>query len=106
MASTAEFKVKKQVKEILAMYGAYVYMPVSNGMGAPALDLIVCLNGFYLSIETKAPGGAATPRQRRTMGLIEAAGGKAIVIDGSDLSLAVLIEWLAKHKKGTTNENY
>jgi len=94
MAAPLEKVVKEQVKKILNKYGAYSYMPVSNGMGAPALDFIACHRGRYLSIETKRLGLQATPRQAVTMGKIRAAGGKAMVFDGSDEHVMELISWL------------
>lgn len=89
--STPEGKVKDQVKKVLAEFDAYWHMPVQNGMGAPSLDFICCVRGFYFAIETKAPGGKPTPRQEDTMDRIRQAGGKLFVIDG-DTSL--LVTWL------------
>lgn len=84
MAQTPEGKVKDRIKKILAERHAYYYMPVTNGMGAPALDFIVCFRGYFLSIEAKAPGKFATPRQVRTMNKIKDADGHTMVIDGDD----------------------
>ena len=92
VAQTPEGKVKDQIKKILKERGAYCYMPVSNGMGAPALDFIVCYRGMFLSIEAKAPGKKATTRQEKTMRDIGKAHGATLVIDGSDYE--ELIEWL------------
>lgn len=89
-----EKAVKEQVKKILKEYDAYHFMPVSNGMGAPALDFIVCHKGRYLSIETKRLGLRATARQMNTMVKIAKAGGKAMVFDGSDAHIMELIQWL------------
>lgn len=99
MATTPEGKVKKRVKRALDHlqekgYRVYYHMPVQNGMGAPTLDFVGCINGRYFAIETKAPGKKATPRQEQTMAEITAAGGTALVWDGRDsLELA---SWLAK----------
>jgi hypothetical protein len=57
-------------------------MPVQNGMGAPGLDFFYCIEGMFVAIETKAPGGVATPRQEKTMEQITAAGGLCFVVDG------------------------
>lgn len=89
-----EKAVKEQVKKILKEYGAYSYMPVSNGMGAPALDFIVCHRGRYASIETKRLGLGPTSRQVNTMVKIREAGGMAMVFDGSDAHIMELIQWL------------
>lgn len=94
MAQTPEGKVKDRIKRILKARHAYWYMPVSNGMGAPALDFIVCYRGYFLSIEAKAPGKKATARQVQTMNHIKNADGHALVVDGSQESYDDLIGWL------------
>ena len=78
---TPEGKVKAAVKKLLAAHGAYVYMPVSNGMGAPALDFICSYHGKFLSIETKAGSKPMTPRQANTAKSIEAGGGVTFLIN-------------------------
>ena len=60
----------------------YRFMPVQNGMGAPGLDFYCCINGRFVAIETKAPGGKLTARQEQTKAAIEAAGGVVFVVDG------------------------
>lgn len=84
MAQTPEGRVKAAVKKYLTEIGAYFYMPVSNGMGrVGAPDFMVCLNGYFVGIETKAPGkrGNTTPNQDRELAAIAAAGGVAVVVD-------------------------
>jgi hypothetical protein len=82
---TPEGKVKQEIKEYLASIGAYYFMPVQWGMGAATLDFLVCHNGKFIGIEVKRPGTvlrpspAATPRQRRIISDIVAAGGFAFV---------------------------
>lgn len=80
---TPEGRVKKAVKEYLTARGAYFFMPVQMGYGAATLDFLVCLDGRFIGIETKAPGKRKdlTPRQRMTMAEIVAAGGEAFVVD-------------------------
>ncbi len=95
---TPEAKVKAAVKAELARQGAYKHMPISNGMGEPALDFHVCHRGMYAAIETKAPGKKPTPRQMQTIKKVIESGGSVFVIDetghtGTDL--ASLIMWLA-----------
>jgi hypothetical protein len=84
MAMTPEGRVKERVKAVLKLRGAYYYMPVSNGMGrVGAPDFIVCHDGRFIAIETKAPGKVAntTPNQKRELAAIRAANGLAVVID-------------------------
>ncbi len=73
--STPEGKVKEQVKKLLKQYGAYYHMPVTNGMGAPTLDFVCCHNGYFIAIETKAPGKKPTARQCLTMAAMSSAEG-------------------------------
>lgn len=89
MATTPEGKIKAEIKRALATlakkgYRVYYHMPVQNGMGAPTLDFICCINGKFLGIEAKAPGKKPTDRQQGTIADIIAAGGSAIWYDGSN----------------------
>ena len=77
---TPEGKVKAQVKDFLKARGAYFFMPVQTGYGATSLDFLGCYNGRFFAIETKAPGGKPTARQRFTMEQMTAAGGRCIWI--------------------------
>lgn len=79
---TPEGKVKDAVKKFLREQGAYYFMPVQNGMGAPGLDFHCCYRGRAFFIETKAPGAKLTERQQLTRGSMELAGGMVFVIDG------------------------
>lgn len=82
---TPEGYVKAAVNRLLAKYkGIYRFMPVPAGYGAPTLDYLVCANGRFIGIETKAPGKKPTGRQRMTIVDILAAGGMCFVIDGID----------------------
>lgn len=80
MASTPEGKVKDKVKRLLKKYGCYQFWPVQTGYGAPTLDCLACHNGYFLGIETKAPGKHPTPRQLLTMDDMKEADGKVFVI--------------------------
>lgn len=92
MGMTPEGKVKKEIKQILKDAGAYFFMPVQNGMGAPSLDFLCVHRGYSLAIEAKAPGKKPTPRQETTIAQMQAAGCKVFVIDGTDYSELIL--WL------------
>lgn len=82
--TTPEGKVKERVKKLLKRFNIYWHMPVQNGMGSPSLDFICCVRGYYLAIETKAPGNKPTPRQVLTIKEIEAAGGFVFVVATDD----------------------
>ena len=100
MALTPEGKVKDRVKRLLKQYSCYQFWPVQTGYGASALDCIGCYKGFFLSVETKAPGKHLTPRQRLTRDDMEAAKGKVFVIgesideDGNYSGMGELEAWL------------
>ena len=78
---TPEGRVKDHVKRYLKAKGAYWFMPVQNGMGAPSLDFLVCYKGRWIAIETKTGTKGMTPRQQITAKLMEAAGGSAVLVN-------------------------
>jgi len=84
---TPEGRVKKAVTTFLNKQECcWFTMPVVSGYGKPLLDYIGCSHGRFFAIETKAPGGLPTPRQKRTIEEIEKAGGKCWVIDSTDMN--------------------
>lgn len=91
--STPEGAVKDKVKKLFNKYGAYYHMPVQNGMGAPTLDFIACVLGYFFAVETKAPGKHPTPRQQVTMAEMQLSGGFVFVVSCT-AELAVLEEWM------------
>lgn len=113
--STPEGKVKDMVRRALARLvfpgtsrsAVYSFMPVQNGMGAPGLDFYLCVNGYFVAIETKAAGKKPTPRQEHTMGQITAANGLTLVVDGKE-SLDTAITIICNHCRveyGTTTKD-
>ena len=89
--ATPEGRVKDKVKKALRDIHAYWFMPVQNGMGSPSLDFLICYNGRFFGIETKAPGKTKpTPRQANTMRAIENAGGGTFLVhDEQSLEYAI-----------------
>lgn len=89
MGMTPEGKVKARLKaNMKARFpDHYSFMPVQTGYGAATLDVIYCIEGFFVSIETKANGGKVTARQAGTMGIIRKAEGIAIVVDEQNVDL-------------------
>ena len=74
-------KVKRELKALaLDGYKVYSFMPVQNGMGTPSLDFINCINGYFVAIETKAPGKVLTPRQETTACAMVDAGALVLVV--------------------------
>lgn len=75
---TPEGRVKAAIRKWLRSKGIYVFSPVQMGVGRTTLDDLCCVNGRFVAIEYKAPGGAPTPRQLVTMAEIRRAGGVAL----------------------------
>lgn len=95
MAMTPEGRVKNQVKKLLKDMGVWYYMPVQNGMGVVGVpDIICCISGRLVAIETKAPGKrhTVTPNQQHHIDSINASGGIAIVVDDVEQVIAALVE--------------
>ena len=99
---TPEGKIKAKVNRMLAPYiergDIWKFMPVQMGMGAPALDFLLCVKGHFFAIETKVLGKHLTPRQKITKAEMMKAGATVSVVD-DDQSLAVAhteIEFLIK----------
>lgn len=87
MAQTPEGKVKDKVKRLLKKHGAYFFMPVQTGYGASTLDILCCVSGVFVAVETKAPGKKPTARQEVIISQIRSAGGFVFVIDGDTTDL-------------------
>lgn len=61
--------------------------------GAP--DLVVCAGGWFLAIETKAPGGVQTPIQKAVQRQIENAGGTYLLADNVNVART----WFEERRK-------
>lgn len=83
---TPEAKVKKQVRAILDKEEVYHFNPFGGGYGrAGILDIICCVNGYFLAIECKAGKGKTTALQEREIDNIRMSGGMALVVYEGDL---------------------
>lgn len=86
--ATPESKVKAKCTDLLKAVGVYYFFPVANGMGRAGIpDIICCARGRFLAIECKAGKGTTTALQKKELAAIEAAGGVALVINESNLTL-------------------
>lgn len=86
MAITPEGKVKKEVRKVLDLLGAYYVMPVTGGYGKQgAPDFLVCHRGKFFGIETKAGKGKLTVLQEMNLKRIVETGGVALVIREDDV---------------------
>lgn len=73
-----ENKVKKFLKEQGAWFLKYWGGAAYTKSGIP--DLLVCVNGYFLGVELKAPKGKASELQLHTLKEIDKAGGFAILL--------------------------
>ena len=86
MATTPEGKVKKGVRQVLDGLGAYYVMPVTGGYGKQgAPDFLVCYQGKFFGIETKAGKGKTTALQELNLKKIIDCGGVALVVREEDV---------------------
>ena len=90
---TPESKVKARISKALKEAGAYYYMPVPGGYGAPSLDYIGSSRGRCFGIEAKAGNKKMTKRQSRTAGAMEAAGAQVFLVNDEE-GLEELSLWL------------
>lgn len=86
---TSEGKIKAKVKAILEKLApqCWYFMPVQRGLGCRrgVPDFIVCANGLFVGVETKAGGNQRTAIQRYIGDKIELAGGAVIVVNEDTL---------------------
>jgi hypothetical protein len=86
--ATPESKVKAKCTALLKALDVYYFFPVANGMGRAGIpDIICCANGRFLAIECKAGKGTTTALQEKELAAIRAAGGVALVINESNLTM-------------------
>ena len=100
--STPEGRVKAKVKRRLREeFGTshWPFWPVQTGYGSVALDLLMCISGRFVAIETKADRSKKlTPLQETTAAAIRSAGGCVFVVyDDATLDAAIeTIKWKLK----------
>lgn len=84
---TPEGRVKTAVKKVLKEYDnkVWVYMPVSTGYGRKTVDFIICANGWFMAIETKAGNEVPTKLQELCLQQIAEAGGSTFVVQEHNL---------------------
>jgi hypothetical protein len=83
---TPEGYVKNKVREYLRSLGdVYYVMPVQTGYGVATLDFLICRRGAFIGLEAKAGHGKMTPRQTQIARYIEAAGGRALLVNEDNL---------------------
>lgn len=90
--ATPESKVKAKVKALLAKHKVYYFMPATHGYGSSGVpDIVACMHGKFIGIETKANGNAPTALQMKNlMGIVDN-GGISLIIDESGLGMFQLM---------------
>lgn len=91
MASTPEKKVKDAVKKLLNEHGAYHFSPVTGGFGTSGVpDIVACLHGKFIGIETKAGKGKPTALQEKNLMNIMGTGGIAVLVNEGGIGALAL----------------
>jgi hypothetical protein len=86
--TTPEAKVKKKVKDILAKYGVYYFMPATHGYGSSGVpDIVACMQGRFIGIECKANGGRATALQMKNLMQITENKGISLLVDETGIGV-------------------
>jgi hypothetical protein len=97
---TPEKAVKAKVKAVLESEGVYYFMPPANGYGRAGIpDFIVCVNGLFFAIETKANGNKPTALQIREIETIRRNNGVAVVVDETNWDM---VRDLVRRLKGSS----
>ena len=75
-----EAAVQTSIINYLVWLGAWVVKTIATTKnGTP--DVLACLNGRFIGIEVKKPGGKASPLQKVQLRKIKEAGGLSITAD-------------------------
>jgi hypothetical protein len=94
---TPEGRVKDDCKRWLDWVGAWYFMPVKHLYGRVGIpDIIICLYGHFVTVETKRPGNedGSTAMQKECAKAVWDAGGTALVVS----SVEKLKEYLYAHQ--------
>lgn len=86
--ATPEAKVKAKVKALLAKHKVYYFMPATHGYGSSGVpDIVACMQGKFIGIETKANGNAPTALQIKNLMSIVDNGGISLIIDETGVGM-------------------
>jgi len=76
----SEKRIEHQIRQYLDSIGAWHIKTHGNMFSkAGTPDIVACLNGRFVAIEVKRPGGRVSPLQKAHLKLIRQAGGIAFV---------------------------
>lgn len=75
-----ETSITRQIKQVLFNCGGFPIKIAGGPYQRPGIaDLLVCMNGKFIAIEVKKPGGKLSPLQEQFLQDVRAAGGSAFV---------------------------
>lgn len=84
--ATPESAIKARIRKILDTTHTYYAMPVGSGYGNSGVpDFLACHKGTFIGIEAKAGKGKTTALQDAHLARIKEAGGKALVVNETNL---------------------
>ena len=90
--ATPEAKVKAKVKALLARCKVYYFMPATHGYGSSGVpDIVACMQGRFIGIETKANGGVPTALQMKNLMSIVDNGGISLIIDETGIGVFTML---------------
>lgn len=76
----SEKRIENQIKQYLDSIGAWHIKTHGNMFSkAGTPDIVACINGTFVAIEVKRPGGIVSKLQKANIRLIHQAGGVAFV---------------------------
>jgi len=85
-------------KLITTEFSGYVTNVITaNKSGTP--DLIACIDGVYLGLEVKKPGGILAPLQQYHLDLINESGGHAAAVYSVDDARSFIQQHIPKYHK-------
>ena len=91
-----EAEIKSLIIKTLRRAGGLPVTIWQGPMGRKGIsDLLVCLDGRFIAVEVKRPGGNATPEQLQFIREVQEAGGIGFIADSVD----VVVERLNLHEK-------
>src|SRR5690625_4700962 len=80
MKTKSEKRIEHQIRQYLDSLGAWHIKTHGNMFSrAGTPDIVACINGRFVAIEVKRPGGVVSPLQAANIELIKKAGGIASV---------------------------
>jgi hypothetical protein len=105
--ATPEAKVKAKVKALLAKHKVYYFMPATHGYGSSGVpDIVACMHGKFIGIETKANGGVPTPLQMKNLMSIVDNGGISLIIDETGIGMFQLMLQTWEKPSGMPTQGY